>query len=171
MSMPHTITLTTRDFSVLERLLEQGGVRVRPLVEELRRKLRDAVVVMPADVDPHVCTINSRVRFHVAGGEAEERTIIASDLEQTMGLTLPVWVPRGLAMLGLSAGAEVVVKGFDGSTETLTLDAVEYQPEGRLRAAEPAPAPTGGRVLEFRPAPRRRELAKLGGDDPGPSAA
>lgn len=171
MSLTPLSTLTTRDFSVLERLLEQGGSRVRPLAEAMRRKLGDAAVVMPADVDPQVCTINSRIRFHVAGAAADERTLVADEPGQTMGATLPVWTPRGLAMLGLSAGAEIVVRCSDGSEETLVLDEVVYQPEARLRQADTAAAPASGRVIEFRPAPRRREMAEIGGDDPGPSAA
>ena len=66
MSMDRCI-LTTKDFTILEVMLDRSLGRDDPLVPILRRKLNAATVVLRDDVPPTVATLSSRVSFSVAG--------------------------------------------------------------------------------------------------------
>lgn len=176
MNQTFPAVLTTMDYMVLESMLERGG---NAHAGELRRKLASAVVVLPAEIDPEIVTLNCRVVFRLDGGAREERMLVAYPREHVTGLTLPVASPLGLALLGMKVGQHATVRRPDGKLEGLTVEQVIYQPEAHLRArrSDPARATASPRqqgsvtVVRLSPRARPRLVPTLGDDDPGPSAA
>lgn len=132
------IVLTPKGFALLEGMSQQLGPRRDVLGAMLARKLEIAQVVPASGIDPDVATLNSRVRFRIGLGPPDERTLVRGASPDAHGATLPVGVPRGLAMLGMRAGQTVAVPKLDGRVERLTLEAVLCQP-GR----PPAPGDRG----------------------------
>ncbi|HTM79393.1 MAG TPA: GreA/GreB family elongation factor, partial [Devosia sp.] len=140
-----------------------------------------ATLVFAEDITPGVVTVDSRVRFRVDSGRAEECTIVTSASAAVAGETLALDSPRGIALIGSHVGQSLRLTREDGKSETLSVEAVLDQPEARL-----ASAPVLKLVSETRPEPAvpgaislnafrlRRATTSLGfrdDDDPGPSAA
>lgn len=172
--------LTTKDFTILEVMLERCLGRDDPMVAMLRRKLAKAVVVFREDIPPTVVTLNSRVRFRVDDGPAETRILAHDEVRGLVGLTIPLANRRGLAMLGLAEGQSFAIDRTDGTTETITVLEVMYQPEAAKREEQQlrSQARTGPflRVVhrsdDAGERPAQRVLASAtDSDDPGPSAA
>lgn len=125
--------LTTADFAVVEAMLHCENGPTGPRALGFRRKLRHAVVVLPCAVPTNVATLGSRIRFRVAGGLSEERTLVGNAAHEVIGMTLPAWTTRGLTLLGMKAGEEKSCLRLDGTTETIRLEQVYYQPESNDR--------------------------------------
>lgn len=174
--------LTTKDFTILEIMLDRLSERGAPMGRLLREKLETAIIMLRDEIPPHVATLNSRVRFRVDGGEAETRVLSHAPMGAPVGMFLPITAPRGLALLGLGEGRQYQLEEADGRREHLLLEKVLYQPEAeRVARASGADAET--------PIARRARLRLVGGgaggrvrtaiipcgegtgDDPGPSAA
>jgi regulator of nucleoside diphosphate kinase len=180
MSRNPPITLTTADRSIVEGMLHCEGGHTGPRAFALRRKLGGATIVSPGEIAADIATLSSRVKFRVDDGDAEERTLVTSHAEEILGLTLLAWTSRGLALLGMSAGQQARILRLDGTPETITLEAVLYQPEAHLRtngitAIDGSSQPTQSRGSTPALAHRLRRpppvLVDPGGDDDGPSAA
>lgn len=131
MSHNRPITLTTADRLIVEGMLNCEDGHTGPRAFALRRKLEGATIVSPEEIPVDVATLSSRVKFRVDDGDAEERTLVASHAEELLGLTLLAWTSRGLALLGMSAGQQARILRLDGTPETITLEAVLYQPEAQ----------------------------------------
>ena len=172
MSMDRCI-LTTKDFTILEVMLDRSLGRDDPLVPILRRKLDAATVVLRDDVPSTVATLSSRISFSVDGRPADTR-ILSHDRMNSPGVFLPITTARGLALLGLSEGQQFLLRGRGGAEEEVLLESVLYQPEAARRRQE----------TTSQPEPRRKPMLTLvqgggqtrmdgagGFDDPGPSAA
>ena len=172
MSMDRCI-LTTKDFTILEVMLDRSLGRDDPLVPILRRKLDAATVVLRDDVPDSVATLSSRVSFSVDGRPADTR-ILSHDRMNSPGVFLPITTARGLALLGLSEGQCFLLRGRGGAEEEVLLESVLYQPEAARRRQE----------TTLQPEPQRKPMLTLvqgggqrtmdgaeGFDDPGPSAA
>jgi len=172
---PLPIFLTSRDFALLESLVDQWGEPFAGANEIIRWKLAAATVVFPADVPSDVVTLNSRVRFRTASGHSDERSLVGGPSEEVFGLTILLPSPRGIALVGASVGQTVAARRRDGSVEHLVIEAVPYQPEKsparsqlRLVAGGMATAPHSFDATRRQPA----STITLGpDDDPGPSAA
>jgi regulator of nucleoside diphosphate kinase len=176
--------LTTKDFSILEAMLERRIASGDPILALLRQKLEDATVVSVLSVGADVVTLNSRVIFRVDAGEAETRTLVQQDARGPVGLNLPVSTMRGLSMLGMSEGNKVTVARPGGGQETILIEKVVYQPEAAKRAiaarVEP-PLPAGRPALrlvhsaasDVQPLGEKWKMRQTrhDDDDPGPSAA
>ena len=172
MSMDRCI-LTTKDFTILEVMLDRCLGRDDPLVPILRRKLEAATVVMRDDVPASVATLSSRVTFSVDGRPSDTR-VLSHDRMNSPGVFLPITTARGLALLGLSEGQRFQLRGRGGAEEDVLLESVLYQPEAARRRKEEPLQP----VLRSKPAltlvqgGEQRTMDGAGGfDDPGPSAA
>ena len=172
MSMDRCI-LTTKDFTILEVMLDRCLGRDDPLVPILRRKLEAATVVMRDDVPASVATLSSRVTFSVGGRQSDTR-VLSHDRMNSPGVFLPITTARGLALLGLSEGQRFQLRGRGGAEEDVLLESVLYQPEAARRRKEEPLQP----VLRRKPAltlvqgGEQRTMDGAGGfDDPGPSAA
>jgi regulator of nucleoside diphosphate kinase len=171
--------LTTKDYTVLEVMLERCLGLDDPMRPILQEKLRKAVVVFADDIPPTVVTLNSRVAYRVDGGSAETRIVAHHDTHGLVGHVISITVPRGLALLGLAEGESFHISGRVGPGETVTVQEVAYQPEAARRDADKksrtaafpglrlvhnsddAPAAARKAATQYNPAP----------DDPGPSAA
>lgn len=172
MSMDRCI-LTTKDFTILEVMLDRSLGRGDPLLPILRRKLDAATVVLRDDVPPAVATLSSRVSFSVGGGPADTR-VLSHDRMNSPGVFLPITTARGLALLGLSEGQHFRLRGSGGVEEDVLLESVLYQPEAARRLKEEPLTPVQQRrpLLTLVEGSGRRPMESVEGfDDPGPSAA
>ncbi|MGH6760675.1 MAG: nucleoside-diphosphate kinase [Phyllobacterium sp.] len=175
--------LTTKDFNVLEVMLERSMNARNPLQHMLQQKLREASIVFRDDIPPQVVTLNSRVKFRIDDGPKETRIVVQNELNNSLvGMTMPITTLRGLALLGLMQGQSVSYELQDGAMETTHLDAVLFQPEAAQRRQSSTgffktePEEERGQVLSFDL--RRKAANQTSGmaftdpdDDPGPGAA
>jgi regulator of nucleoside diphosphate kinase len=185
MSNTDDCQLTTKDYTILEVMLERNLGGDDNMRELLRRKIDGATVVFRDDIPPTVVTLSSRVTYTVDDGPAETRIIAHDQMRGMVGAVLSITTPRGLALLGLAEGQSIAIGRADGGEERLTVQKVVYQPETARRAAagrqEGAGQPRSrGPILRLvhsadeAPAqPARRVPARYddGPDDPGPTAA
>jgi len=128
MKSEHCI-LTTKEHSILEAMLQHGLDRNDPFKRLLERKLAAATVVLRNNVPADVATLNSRLVYRMGDGISRICILCHADIEDREGLFLPITVPRGLALLGLSHDQPFDL--FDPliGYETLVLEEVLYQPE------------------------------------------
>lgn len=181
MSSPSRCQLTTKDFSILESLLERDAHHDEAFIRLLRQKLATATIVFQDDIRPDVATINSRVEFTVDGNLIDNRILAYGGDGAFPGPTLPITTIRGLALLGLSAGEAIEVERLDGEIEEVRLGKVSHQPEANRkdRLNQPAPAKATpeqqSSVVAFaarrKPIPSERPPIDPDDDDPGPRAA
>jgi regulator of nucleoside diphosphate kinase len=171
--------LTTRDFALLEAMLDRCLGRDDPLAPLLRRKINGAIVMFGQDVPETVATLNSRITYSVEGGAPDTRVLARDRMATSVGMFLPISTLRGLALLGLTEGQTFRLARPDIEEETLLLETVRFQPEAaqrRLLAAERPNAsarPTLRLIqgMSEQPQPKRAAVHQAGYDDPGPSAA
>ncbi len=186
MSETNACQLTTKDYTILEVMLERHFQHDEVMSGRLRRKTSDAVVMFREDIPTNVVTLSSSVAYRVDGGPSEVRIIAHDQMRGLVGMILPITNPRGLALLGLAEGQSITIPGKDGLPETLTVTEVMYQPEAdrREKAAGDGDSSTGSasksapflRLVSstdtLPPAkPKVPMPADNGFDDPGPSAA
>lgn len=171
MSVHIDITLTPNDFAFLGRLMRQRGDQGDIVGAMLALKLAVASVVPASVIGQDVARLGSRVRFRIDGGEALEKRLVAG-VNGVSADALPVSLPHGLALIGMSVGDSNLVPRIDGASERLTLDAVlpglSIVASGELKAMDVGPA------LPIRSTPpfMARNSSRFGDDDdPGPSAA
>lgn len=121
MSNDRSIVVTNRDLALLRMLREHAH-----LASELDR----ADVVDSRDVPPDVVTMNSRVVFEdVASGRTTEITIVLPHDADVQRGKVSVLAPVGTALLGLAEGDSILWPFPDGSSRSLRVVAVTYQPE------------------------------------------
>src|SRR5437868_15465942 len=89
--------LTTKDFSILEALLEQDVHHDGAFLRLLRQKLSTASVAFQDDVRRDVATSNSRVEFTVDGALIDSRRLVPAGGDATPGPTLAITTISGLA--------------------------------------------------------------------------
>lgn len=172
--------LTTKDFTILEAMADNPLGRHDLLVPLIRRKIDKAIVVFREDLPDGVASINSRVAFSVNGGESDTRVLSTGQVTAPIGMFLPITTVRGLALLGLAEGQEIVLTQAHGVAERIMLQKVEYQPEASRRERQALDQEVGPR--QYKPllrvvvggvsaARRPVPVSPNGRDDPGPSAA
>jgi regulator of nucleoside diphosphate kinase len=168
-------TFTTKDFDVLQRLLEAHKDESEPMTWLLRHKLEAPHVVGRENLPENIVTLNSRVSVQIGNGPPEMR-ILSRDLTSgPVGLLLPVTTLRGLALIGLAEGQTAVISRSPLLAEIVRVTALHYQPERAERMRKAAEARPMLRVLEGGKAAGRALSAgsrrHANGDEPGPSAA
>lgn len=176
--------LTTKDYTILEVMLERCLGRDDPMREILRRKLEGAAVVFRDDVSPTVVTLSSRVSYRIDDGPAETRIVAHDEMRGMVGSVMSITNPRGLALLGLAEGQSMTIRRADGADEKLTVQEVVYQPEAARREADTLQRGGGqpkrrGPILRLvhssgvpaGPLPELLTRFDGGPDDPGPAAA
>lgn len=187
MSNTDDCQLTTKDYTLLEAMLERHPGHDDPMREILRRKIDAARVVFRDDVEPAVVTLSSRVTYTVDDGSAETRIVASDAMRGMVGAVISISSPRGLALLGLAEGQSMTIPRADGGQETITVREVVYQPEQARREAESktvevetgTPRSRGSFLRLVHSAddvpasPKRASPSPFDGgpDDPGPSAA
>lgn len=128
--MRPNIVVSSVDMERLETLLHalpsaQSATR-HALLEELSR----AELVEPADMPPHVVTMNSRVRFALDQPAEEFTLTLAYPKDMHSGDDrISVLAPVGNALIGLAAGDSIDWTRPDGAAFKLTVLDVLYQPE------------------------------------------
>jgi regulator of nucleoside diphosphate kinase len=126
----HTV-ITIDDFRRLRAALRDGHVRRQFAagVNALERKLRQARIVLPADVAADVVTMNSTVRvFDAATGDHAPVTVVyPRHLGRNPG-AVSVLSSLGTAILGRRAGERVGSRATSGSPR-FAIDRILYQPE------------------------------------------
>lgn len=176
MSNAPSCMLTTKDFTILEVMLDRCHGLDDPLRPILQAKLSASQVVFRDDIPADVVTLSSRVRYRIDDGPAETRIISHDEMRGLVGSVLSITNPRGLALLGLAEGQSFTV-GEGGDRVTMHVVEVVYQPEAarrdkarlsglslpKLRLVHSVDATAGNR-LHQQPSPPDF-------DDPGPSAA
>ena len=132
--------LIAKDARILQAMLTERCGREGLLESLLREKLSTAKVVQPQEIAPGVVTLYSRVRYRVDGQAATTRIVIRDAAQEVVGATLPITIPRGLALLGLAEREMATFSAMTGVTETIHIEEIVYQPQaaGRLMAANRA---------------------------------
>jgi regulator of nucleoside diphosphate kinase len=128
MARRRRIVITDDDYSRLRRLASHPG---------LAAELAAAEVVGARSVPADVVTMHSRVLFEdETSGESREVTIVFPQESDASGRQVSVLAPVGTALLGLAAGQSIVWPFPDGTSRSLRVLRVVYQPE-----ADAAPTP------------------------------
>lgn len=172
--------LTTKDFTILEAMRDNPLGRHDLLAPLIRHKIGKAIVVFREDLPNGIASINSRVTFRVNGGERDTRVLSTGQIAAPVGMFMPITTMRGLALLGVAEGQDIVLANADGIEERILLEKVEYQPEASLRERRALGQQTvsAGQKPLLRIVPggadqmrRPVSVGAHGFDDPGPSAA
>ncbi|WP_136618475.1 MULTISPECIES: nucleoside-diphosphate kinase [Mesorhizobium] len=174
--------LTTKDFAVLEIMLERRRAFADPIVPMLADKLSKADVVPIDSVEADIVTLNSRVVFRIDAGPAETRTLVQNEVRGPVGSSLSITTRRGLCMLGMAEGQTTSIEQVDGRRESILIAAVLYQPEAARRAVREKSQAEGRRphgltlvysaAADWRPLGEKAGMRQTeGDDDPGPTAA
>jgi len=130
MSNQPTITITTRDYERLEKLLDSLSPEQYEKVEALAEELGRADVVSPQAVPAGVVTMNSRVRFTVLSTQKSlTYTLVYPQDMDGAADKISVLAPVGSALLGLTVGQEIEWNLAENKTTRVRIDSVEYQPE------------------------------------------
>ncbi len=129
--MSPDVFVTTVDAARLSRVLEVfRDPSYTPLTGFLSSKLQRATLVQPPEISPRVVTMNSRVRFRLAGaGEAREAAIVYPGHEDSLVGRISVLTPVGSALIGVREGETIEWNGLDGRQRSVTVQNILYQPE------------------------------------------
>ena len=121
MSKDHRIVITHDDYALLRRLASHP-----PLAAELGA----ADIVDSTAVPSDVVTMNSRVLFEdETTGLRREVTIVFPQESDGSGRRVSVLAPIGTALLGLAVGQSIVWPFPDGTSHSLRVLRIIYQPE------------------------------------------
>ena len=125
------IILSSLDVDRIEALLAAIPASVFPGKAELQAELDRADMVPPAEIPPHVVTMNSTVQFSIleTGKEFCLTLVYPRDMDGSAD-RLSIFAPVGSALLGLSIGDELAWPGPGGKTMTVRVKEILYQPEG-----------------------------------------
>jgi len=178
--------LTAKDFTILETLLDRRANPDDFFLRLLREKLSKATIAFHEDLDPRVATINSRIDFTADGQRSKNQVLTYGGEDAYPGRCLPITSLRGLALLGLTEGETIVVEASNDRADTITLEAVLYQPEAedrknRLRRQTlpkmESATSVGSSIISFAlhhkiiPEESIEKPSDPDDDDPGPRAA
>lgn len=120
----HPTVITTSDHDRLQGMMcTMIGART-PFASLLRHKLGSAVVMLPTDIGPDVVTAGRRVRFKLDGDRSEEQVVTWEPQVRGEDESLSLWVPRGLALLGLSIGQSISYTTSTQQTELVEIECV-----------------------------------------------
>ena len=142
--------LPSSEYDRLQRLmLTMIGSR-SALATVLRRKLGATTTVTSEDLDRNIALHGASVRFRVDGQPAPERTLSWQSPKRLDGAHLSLLSPRGLALLGLSAGQSISYRTEENRTEFLEVEHISSQ--RALRSSGDAARPRG-QIFEVSAAP------------------
>lgn len=130
MNLQPSITITTRDYERLEKLLDAMPDDDHPGASSLSEELERAEVVPPQAIAPSVVTMNSRVTFTVLStGKTATYTLSYPQDMDGSAEKISILAPVGSALLGLAVGQEIEWAISPHKTTRLRIDNVDYQPE------------------------------------------
>jgi len=123
------ITVSRIDLDRIEALLERLPAAEADKLQALRAELDRADVVEPADMPPHIVTMNSTVVFEdESDGEKLTLTLVYPAGAGASG-TVSIFAPVGSALLGLARGQHIDWPMPDGRKRRLKVLEITYQPE------------------------------------------
>jgi regulator of nucleoside diphosphate kinase len=133
---PNSIVMSSTDFARLEVMAceEAGAIRAR-----LLSKLELGKIISGDAMPANVATIGSVLRYRIGDGPLERRTLALPEVSRPNGQFINVLTPVGLALLGRLAGETFDVPLADGGSLTISLAAVEFQPEAEARRRSTPP--------------------------------
>lgn len=122
------LTLSTHDARRLESLLHT--LPPGPAVSRLEEELARGQLVEPADMPPHIVTMNSRVRCveELTERVHELQLVFPRDADAASG-RISVLAPVGSALLGLGVGDSIEWPVPGGRNLRLRVTEVVWQPE------------------------------------------
>ena len=131
-NQPHII-ISALDLARIERLLDSLPDHRFPGKRALEQELDRAEVRDPADMPPHVVTMNSGVRFRLQPS-GEEFCLTLVYPKDVNGHTdrISILAPVGSALLGLAIGDEITWPGPGGQPLQVSIIEIVYQPERDL---------------------------------------
>jgi regulator of nucleoside diphosphate kinase len=130
----HPTIVSTQDYYRLQALMcSTIGLRT-PIVQLVRHKLRSAVVMLPSDISPDVVTAGRRVQFTIDSHRSDVRALTWETPAPGVRSKLSLFAPRGLALLGLTAGQSVSYTTATRGTEVIEIHVVSADD---TTAAEP----------------------------------
>lgn len=123
------ITISTVDLHRLDLLLDRLPAAQSTTRDRLSDELARAAVVEPWHMPPRVVTMNSKVRFRLAGAGAEFCRTLAYPKDAGTDEHVSVLSPVGSALLGLAEGDRIDWMHADGRTIGVEVLEVVWQPE------------------------------------------
>lgn len=128
--MKPVITVSWLDLERLERVLDRLPAAQAKARDALFDELGRADMVEPWEMPPDIVTMNSRVRFSLAGTKDEVTKTLCYPKDMVDGdEQISVLTPVGTALLGLRVGSSISWQKPDGGQIELTVLGVEFQPE------------------------------------------
>lgn len=130
MNTKPNIIISSLDADRLEKLLDSLPANAFPGRDDLEAELARADLVEPDAVPATVVTMNSMVKFRVAGSsDAFSLTLVYPRDMDSSGGTISILAPVGSALLGLAQGDEIEWPRPGGGTLRVHIEEVLYQPE------------------------------------------
>lgn len=131
------LLITEADSRRLRMLLQESecaSQQDRPNWEALAEEIERAQVVPSAQIPDDVVTMHSRVKIvDLRTGEQRVFQVVYPHEANYAENKISVLAPIGTALLGCSAGTEIVWRVPSG-TRMLRIEAVEHQPEAERRS-------------------------------------
>ena len=129
-----TCTLTSKDYAILETIHDRSHMLGGPARQILAHKLDTAIVVFCEDIDAGIVTLNTRLRYRIGSGEPQSAIITQGPMDGMVGQCLSLQTARGVACLGLPAGASMSLPRQDGCPpDRLVIETILFQPEAARR--------------------------------------
>jgi len=124
------IVITSLDHLRLTGVVEAFERRGKAgMGESLAEELDRAQIVPPAKVPKDVVTMHSRCCFTSDSGGEQDVSLVYPGEEDIEQGKISIVTPVGSALIGLRVGQSITWQTTDGRTKTLTLKAVNWQPE------------------------------------------
>ena len=127
-------TLTSKDITILQTMYDRRHSLADPVVDLLKHKLDNAIVVFGQDIDAKTVTLNTRVRYRIGDGQPQTAIVTQDRMDGMVGQCLSLGTVRGLALLGLTETAELSLpRRGHTAPDRLVVEAVLFQPEAARR--------------------------------------
>ena len=99
----------------------------------LALKLQQSIVMDDDQIPPSVVTMHSRIEFRTDASVTQVVTLVYPGESYLYEDALSILTPIGSALLGLSEGQSMSFAAPDGTTRTVTILRILYQPEAERR--------------------------------------
>ena len=127
------------DYGRLETAAFEQLDMLSPMRPRVARLLTEARVVPTREMPDDIVTLGSVVRYRVDGDRIERRILTLGRGDAPNGQYVAVLTPVGLALVGRRPGETVTAETFEGRTLSISIVALEHQPEAATRAREATP--------------------------------
>jgi regulator of nucleoside diphosphate kinase len=127
------ITLTIGTFCRLDSLLAAEATGSWRPVAQLARKLKQSIVMDEDQIPSSVATMHARIEFRTDASVSHVATLVYPGEGHLYEDALSILTPVGSALLGLSERQSMSFAAPDGTTRTVTVLRILYQPEAERR--------------------------------------